>query len=250
MGANAEAIILKGMNYGENDRILRLLSLDHGKISAIAKGVRKEKSTLKGAIEPITLGIYHLNAGRNMFLISQAEIINIFRNIKNSLQSIVAASFMMDLSDSFLEENNPDIETYALLKNALLCLEMKTEKWNEISLHFEINIHKIHGVLPDIYRCIACGSMDAGKRVKVDVNRGGVLCKKCSQEFPRDESYPLESLYVIEKASRLAIDNFVNEKSGKMHLTLARNIIAQFTRHYLGKEIKSRNALNMNLIQS
>jgi DNA repair protein RecO (recombination protein O) len=247
VGKNSEAITLRGMDYRDNDRILRLLTTDNGKISAIARGVRREKSALRAAVEPITLGIYHLNPGRNMFTVSQAEILNCFRNIKDSLESILAASFMIDLTDSFLEENLPDSETYNLLKNTLMLLENKGEKWKEITLYFEINMHKIHGVLPDVYKCISCGGSKSGGRVKIDVERGGVLCRACSKDFPRDESFPVQSLFIVEKASRLEARVFTDESFDESYLKSASRLIAHFTRHYSGRELKTRHALDLDV---
>ena len=247
MGQNSEAIVLKGMDYRDADRILKLLTLEHGKASAMARGVRREKSSMKGAVEAITLGIYHLNPGRNMFTISQAEIICSFPKIKGALESLMAVAFVIDLVDSFMEEGHPDEETYQLLKTCLNKMEEDVRFWREIILYFEINLHRINGILPDIYECASCGSKSAGKWVGVNSNESSIVCEKCSKMKNGVESFRVETLYVVDKASGYSPGDFINEGFEKKNLVEAQRLVSLFTRAYLGVELKSRKAIEKYL---
>jgi len=249
VGKNSEAITLKGMDYREADRILKLLTSEHGKVSAIARGVRKEKSSMKGAVEPITLGIFHLNPGRNMFTISQTEIISGFPRIKESLASLMAASFMIDLIDAFLEEGHPDDETYQLAKICLGKMEEDVSRWREIIVFFEINIHRINGILPDIYECSSCGTVSAGKSIGVIPNESCIVCEKCSKVKGGLELFGVGTLYIVDKASTLSVEEFIKEGFENGDLVETQRMISLFTRAYLGVELKSRKAVERYLMK-
>ena len=70
-----QAIVLGHIEYGEADRILKLFTFEQGKITAIAKGVRKIRSRKAGHLEPFTRVNLFLAKGRNMDIITQAETI-------------------------------------------------------------------------------------------------------------------------------------------------------------------------------
>ena len=56
--------VLRRTNYGEADRILNIIT-PLGKISAIAKGVRKEKSKLAGGVEMFSLIDFNIHKGKS-----------------------------------------------------------------------------------------------------------------------------------------------------------------------------------------
>ena len=81
-----EGIILKRMNYGEADRILTIYTLHHGKIRAMAKGVRKLQSRKAGSLELFNHSVLFLIKGKNLDLVTEAQTIDLFKSFlpKNS----------------------------------------------------------------------------------------------------------------------------------------------------------------------
>lgn len=247
MRFNAKAIILRGMNYGESDRIIRILVENRGKASAIAKGARKEKSKLREGVEPLTLGMYQLNTGRNMYTISQADIIDTFPAIKDSLESLMTALFLSELVDEFMEEGNPDMNTFDLFISALNSLEAKNSKWEQTAVCFEVQLHVINGVFPDLHQCVLCGSTKSAADIRIDLEDGGALCSVCSAHKSGEESYPMNSLFILDMASEVPLDKFLEMEFEDNDLNAAGRIISRFTSHYLGKKLKSRSIMNSTL---
>jgi len=141
-----EAIVIKRLNFGEADKILTLFSKHYGKISCIAKGIRKLTSRKAGALELFNCSTVFLVKGKNLDIITEAKIVESFKNFENNLEGIATAYQFCELVDylTVVEQRNRRI--FQLLKNALRALK-KTEKdkFNSYVFHFKKKILKLTG---------------------------------------------------------------------------------------------------------
>ena len=142
--------VLKRTNYAEADRILNLIT-PQGKISAIAKGVRKEKSKLAGGIEMFTLSNYNIHLGRGEFgVITSAKMQKYHGNIiKNFTKMELAAMMLKKLSRA--AENSDNSEYFEIINQCLASLDMSdddglTESW------FLMRLGKAAGEEINLYR--------------------------------------------------------------------------------------------------
>lgn len=142
--------VLKRTNYAEADRILNLIT-PQGKISAIAKGVRKEKSKLAGGIEMFTLSNYNIHLGRGEFgVITSAKMQKYHGNIiKNFTKMELAAMMLKKLSRA--AENSDNSEYFEIINQCLTSLDMSdddglTESW------FLMRLGKAVGEEINLYR--------------------------------------------------------------------------------------------------
>lgn len=142
--------VLKRTNYAEADRILNLIT-PQGKISAIAKGVRKEKSKLAGGIEMFTLSNYNIHLGRGEFgVITSAKMQKYHGNIiKNFTKMELAAMMLKKLSRA--AENSDNSEYFEIINQCLTSLDMSdddglTESW------FLMRLGKAAGEEINLYR--------------------------------------------------------------------------------------------------
>lgn len=109
-----EGLILKRANFGEADRMLTVLTKVHGKISVIARGVRKITSRRAGNVELLNLvkiGLFH---GKG-YTLTEAESIETFPRIKSNLAISTAAFHILELSNKLLPENDPNFRAYDLI---------------------------------------------------------------------------------------------------------------------------------------
>lgn len=142
--------VLKRTNYAEADRILNLIT-PQGKILAIAKGVRKEKSKLAGGIEMFTLSNYNIHLGRGEFgVITSAKMQKYHGNIiKNFTKMELAAMMLKKLSRA--AENSDNSEYFEIINQCLTSLDMcdndgLTESW------FLMRLGKAAGEEINLYR--------------------------------------------------------------------------------------------------
>lgn len=142
--------VLRRTNYAEADRILNLIT-PQGKISAIAKGVRKEKSKLAGGIEMFTLSNYNIYLGRGEFgVITSVKMQKYYDNIiKNFTKMELAAMMLKKISRT--AENSDSSEYFEIIDQSLASLDMGdddelTESW------FLMRLGKAAGEEINLYR--------------------------------------------------------------------------------------------------
>lgn len=122
-----EAIILKRSNFGEADRVLTVLTKNLGKITVIARGVRKITSRRAGNVELLNLVKLGLFKGKG-YTLTEAESIETFPRIKSNLAVSTAGFHILELSNKFLPENDPNFRVYDLIVETLKKLEEKPRK--------------------------------------------------------------------------------------------------------------------------
>lgn len=122
-----EGLILKRSNFGEADRVLTVLTKNLGKISVIARGVRKITSRRAGNIELLNIVKIGLFKGKG-YTLTEAESIQTFPRIKSNLAISTAAFHILELANRFLPENQPNSRVYDLIVETLKKLEKNPRK--------------------------------------------------------------------------------------------------------------------------
>ncbi len=173
-----EAIIIKRTKFSEADRLLTLFTLDCGKVRAIAKGSRKPGSKLGGNVELLAHSQLMLARGRNLDIITQAQAIDNFLPVRESLELMSAGFYLSELMDNFTEENVEDRELFTLLLNTLRQLS-ETGDMERLLRYFELRLLSHLGYRPQFQKCANCG-----RELQAEVNyfnpaQGGALCREC-----------------------------------------------------------------------
>ena len=91
-----EGVVLRTYKLGEADRIVVLCTRGHGKVRAVAKGVRKTKSKFGARLEPMSHVAVQFYEGRELDIVTQAESIDHFRAIRDDLDRLARASSMLE----------------------------------------------------------------------------------------------------------------------------------------------------------
>ena len=181
---SASAIVLKRIDLGEKDRILTLFSREHGKISAVAKGARRPGSKLGGTSEPFTYSKMLLSSGRDLDVLSQAEIKESFPHVKAGIPSVAHGVYLLELVNSFLDQRQPNLDIFDTLLSAMYVLESGTDP--EISArYFEVQLLAILGYEPHFEACLRCGRKPGREKVSFSPALGGIVCADCGTP-PKD----------------------------------------------------------------
>ena len=122
-----EAIVLKHSDYGEADRFLSLYTRQRGKLRAIAKGVRKMRSRQSGHLEPFTRVSLQLATGRNLYIVTQAEAVDSYINLREDLALVGYASYVVEILDKFTYEEEENRAVFRLVADTLARLERGDE---------------------------------------------------------------------------------------------------------------------------
>lgn len=181
---SASAIVLRRIDLGEKDRILTLFTREHGKLSAVAKGSRRPGSKLGGASEPFTYSRMMLSSGRDLDVLSQAEIKESFPNVKNGIESVAHGVYLLELVNSFVDQRQPNLDIFDTLLSAMYVLESGADPVLT-ARYFEIQLLSILGYEPHFEACLRCGRNLGKERVSFSPALGGIVCADCGNP-PKD----------------------------------------------------------------
>ena len=144
---SSEGIILGRRNFGEADRILSIYSKDHGRISIIAKGVRRPKSRKRGHLEIFSLVKFQASIGHGLDLMTEVEVVDDMAQIRKNLSKVSLAYYFCEVAGKITHENEQNYELYHHLLSSLENLK-EGKGLKEIRLNFIENILQITGYWP------------------------------------------------------------------------------------------------------
>jgi DNA repair protein RecO (recombination protein O) len=172
-----QGIVLRGYPFGEADRVVVLLSPNHGKVRAVAKGVRKTKSRFGGRLEPFTHIDVLLYEGRNLDTITQVSVIEPFAHLRVDLDRVMAAGTMVEAIDAVAQEGEASHRQFLLLQRGLRALEAGPPHPDLVAA-FLLKLADVVGLAPALDSCAECGRPDQLHRFRMSA--GGVVCDVCS----------------------------------------------------------------------
>ncbi|HWZ65709.1 MAG TPA: DNA repair protein RecO [Patescibacteria group bacterium] len=145
-----EAIVLRRTNYGEADRILNLITPNHGKLTAIAKGVRRPKSKLAGGLELFAACDLIIRQGRgDMWLVTSSRLIHFYGKILNDYDRLRFGYEVIKMINRATETvTEPDF--YHLLHASLAYLDDLDIDYLLVELWFRLRLLDMLGVGPNL----------------------------------------------------------------------------------------------------
>ncbi|MGE5403913.1 MAG: DNA repair protein RecO [Candidatus Saccharibacteria bacterium] len=187
MHHRVSAIVLKGFDFKETDQILTLFTREMGKVKGIAKGVKKPKSTLRGAVQPFCCSSLYLVTSKDMFIVSQGKIDDFFGGIREDINKTLQAIYIMELLDKSMIDRDPNP---ALFDFTLTVLKTMAEgSVNPLLLRFyETKLMKFLGYAPVLNICSHCG--EARQLTHFSLRTGGVVCSGCALQVSSTKVSP------------------------------------------------------------
>ncbi|KAA0232645.1 MAG: DNA repair protein RecO [Acidimicrobiales bacterium] len=172
-----QGIVLRTYKLGEADRIVVFVTKGHGKVRAVAKGVRKTKSKFGARLEPTSHVAVQLYEGRELDIVTQAETLDHFKAIRGDLERIGAAAAMLEAVDHLSQEGEINPQLYRMLLGALRTLAGHNAPLVTPSFFLKLLALEGFGMIVD--ECMACGATTGLEAV--DVDAGGTLCREHRQ---------------------------------------------------------------------
>jgi DNA repair protein RecO (recombination protein O) len=174
-----EAVVLRSLRFGEADRILHLYTRDRGRISAIAKGVRRAKSRFGGRLEPFSHVSLVLHEGRSdLMTVTGADSVRPHRRLKEHAATLDAAARACDAVGRLFETSEPHPEVFHLLLNELALLDADPANATHANqLAFRMKLLLAAGLAPQLGACASCGEREHLSGFSGAA--GGVVCSSC-----------------------------------------------------------------------
>jgi DNA repair protein RecO (recombination protein O) len=187
-----EAVVLRSMRYGEADRILHLYTPHRGRVSAIAKGVRRSRSRFGGRLEPFFRLQIELHEGRSELLtVTGASTVDGHARLRTDAHALDAAARACDAVGRLFETAEPHPGVFNLLCRQLALLDEQAGGARERAgragaLAFRMKLMHAAGLAPQLGACASCGERE--HLVGFSGAAGGVVCGACEAgSFPLGE---------------------------------------------------------------
>lgn len=178
------AIVLRTYKLHEADRIVVLGTAAHGKVRAVAKGVRRTKSRIGARLEPASLVQMQCYTGRELDIVTQVESENLHPSLRFDVDRFARASVLLEICDQLFQPGEANLELFNLLKGALAELDRTGNP--VIVPAFTMKALVLEGVQPSLDRCAECGTTENLSHIAV--HEGGVLCGNCQRGEPLSDA--------------------------------------------------------------
>jgi DNA repair protein RecO (recombination protein O) len=171
-----EGVVLRAQKLGEADRIVTLLTRDHGRVRAVAKGVRRTTSRIGARLEPFGHVDVQFYSGRTLDGVTQVETISSYgANLVHDYGRYTAGQAMLETAERMTpEEREPSVQQYLLLVGGLRALVAAEHDAGLVLDAYLVRSLSVAGWAPSFDACARCGL--PGPHRAFNVTSGGALC--------------------------------------------------------------------------
>lgn len=245
---DCDAIVLRTLDYGESDRIVRLLARERGRLTVIAKHARKSNRRFPGSLDCFnTLRVEIRIRPRNpLGFLERGVLISPFLGLRKSLSRFALASYLVEILDRMAPENGAPEDTerlFAFAEGALHAIA-GLDPDPRLRVLFELRILDALGLRPQFVACVRCGQRVQTARVDFLVAEGGVVC---STHVPKGDalvmSLHLGTLRALEQSFSYPLNQLGRLALGPGALSEAQQLLLGFCRFHLGLELKTESVL-------
>ncbi len=190
-------IVLKVKDYGENDKLVTLFTLEHGKITVRMRGVKKKSAKLAFASQLFCFAEYLISKNKDFYTVINANAIDNFFNLTQDLNNYYGASIILQATEILIREDEPNPKLFITVLNSLKALEYLDKNVMLVISKFLILSMNISGYQIDTKICLECGNNTKSNIFSFD--HGSFVCA---------EHAPTNSTLLSEKGAKLlrAID--------------------------------------------
>jgi DNA repair protein RecO (recombination protein O) len=233
------AIVLAHLDLGEADRILTLLTPEDGKLRAIAKGVRRQRSRIGGSVEPFAELDLVLARGRDLDVITAVDVAQAWLHLRDALESTATAWYLGELADRAVEERAGAHPVYGLLRRACQLLDDGMAP-GRVARWFEGGLSDALGVRPELDRCVECDRrLEEHDRFRWVPALGGVLCEAHQQPPSETVALSLDALKLLRAYRRLDVEAIAALRLPPDVEVEVESVMRRYIRYVLEREARS-----------
>lgn len=229
------AVVLRQHKLGEADRIVTLLTRDHGMVRAVAKGVRRTRSKFGARLEPFAHIDVQLHPGRNLDIVTQVQAIDAFAtDIVSDYGRYTCACAILETAERLAgEERAPAPALHRLTVGALRAVADGTRPRELVLDAYLLRAMSIAGWAPALNECARCG--EPGPHRAFHIGAGGSVCMHCR---PSGSSTP--PLQVLELMSALHDGDWAaTESVTAAHRSQASGLVAAHLQWHLERKLRT-----------
>lgn len=178
MSLNTQGIVIREQTLKENDRIISVLTKNHGVIKAYVFGAKKIQSKMSSSTQLFAFSDFGFNNKNGFYTVEHAMPKEMFFELRNDIESLSLAQYFAQLEEEFAPSSENGEEFLRLMLNCLHILCKKKRSLSQLKSVFELRILCLSGYMPDIMMCKNCGKYEDSTMFfnKTDTT---LRCKDC-----------------------------------------------------------------------
>jgi DNA repair protein RecO (recombination protein O) len=239
-------LVLRRRDVADADRLLTVLTPGEGKIELLAKGVRKTVSRKAGHLEPFTHAHVMVAQARTWDLITEATTVESFRHLRENLDAIGQAAYIIELVDAFSDSGDENRPLWEMTLFALRQLDEAAATGDpppSLLRWFDLHLLSLVGFQPQFFHCLACGSEIQPGANFFSLNEGGVFCPNCGPLRSDVEPIAVDVLKLLRytqsqpwsEANRLQVRPAVGQQVD--------TLLLRYLNHVLERRVRSADFL-------
>jgi DNA repair protein RecO (recombination protein O) len=244
----AEAIVLRTTDYSDTSRIVALFTDQFGRISALAKGGRRLKSSFENSLDLLAdCQIVFISKSSGLDLLTSSQLIGRFRPQANDLNCLYAGYYVAELLLGLTEEYDPHPNLFQVTRETLSEFSQAGLVARAV-LRFELAMLREIGQLPDFEVCMNCGSvLEGAKPSGFLLAESGLLCASCSGPDWRGPVMHGGTLRVLQMLSQEEGEVWRNLVLIPQQFREGRQLTTLSISYILGKQPKSLKLLRLSV---
>lgn len=232
-----DALVIRHVDYGEADRILTLLTAEHGLQKGFARGARKSRKRFGGALEPFCQVVVHWRPGKGtLWSLQELELLDARVALRADLERLALASYGLELTELLLEEGEAHPQVYELLCGFLDYLAGGGEP-AVARLLLELRLVYLLGYVPHLLHCSECLKIFDDEPIRFDAARGGSLCLACAAGSGLQVG--LGTIGSLARSLKVGHQQFAGFRFGQQTCREASMLLSQVLSRVLPREPKS-----------
>ena len=239
MYATVRGLVLRENRYKEADRILTVLTEDHGKITVKARGALRKNSRMAAACQLLCWSEFTLFGNRGRWTVNEGSSLEQFLGLREDIGQLALGTYFAELLDTVCAEDVPEPLLLQLALNALFALSRGIYVPEHIKSVFELRLMCLAGFRPEVSVCGVCGKEDIQEPMFSPAS-GMVHCRSCAglSSGGSLSLYPetLTALRYISDAPAKREFSFVIPEKAEEQLS---NVCEAFVRHQLDRSFSS-----------
>lgn len=236
----SEAIVLRRQDLRETSLIITLYTKDFGKIKGIVRGVRGPHAQYGGgSLETFAHDeiVFYERKKSDVFTVSQCDLLEFFNPIRQSLERLAYAMYIIELLDSVTSLADKNTEVFELLLNSLNLLSGQASA-RRVARIFEIKLLSLLGLMPTLDLCANCGGK-ADISARFSIAQGGLICKACLDTDKNAEPVLQGTVKFIEHIRSLTFEKVERIKVANAVGKELEDILRKFLDYHIERRLKS-----------
>ena len=240
---NVTGMVLSAMPIGDYDKRLVILTRERGRITAFARGARRQNSALMACSQPFSFGEFSVYESRSSYRIVSVSIENYFSELREDISTIYYGLYFCELADYLTQENMDGTLILKLLYQSFRALIKKTIDVRLIRYIFELKIIAFNGEAPQVFECINCGSKE--NLEYFSPSAPGCLCNQCKKAATDIMWVSTSTIYTMQYILATDVVKLFSFTVSPQVLREFGKCMEGYRRQVLERPMKSQELLNL-----